>query len=233
MKKIGMVGGLSWQSTVDYYKIINEESNKRLGNKSTVESIIWSTDLETKFNHVINGELDILSAEFIEIVKGLKSAGADMALLCTNTMHIAFDDIQKNVDIPLIHIADATGKAIRDAGCTKVALLGTGYTCSDPRILMDRLKNDFGVECVVPTSQEQREIQRVIEEELTFNIIKDSSREFYVQVIERLAKEAGAQGVILGCTEIQMLIAQKDVSVPVFDTTLLHALMAVDMALED
>ncbi len=233
MKKIGMVGGLSWQSTVDYYKIINEESNKRLGNKSTVESIIWSTDLETKFNHVINDELDVLADEFIEIVKGLKAAGADIALLCTNTMHIVFDEIAASVDIPVIHIADPTGEAIKAAGAKKVALLGTGYTCSNPKIIMERLKEKYGVECLVPTAEEQAEIQRVIEEELTFNIIKDSSREFYVNAIERLVKEEGAEGVILGCTEIQMLIAQKDVSVPVFDTTLLHALTAVDMALAD
>lgn len=232
MKKIGMVGGLSWQSTVDYYKIINEESNKRLGNKSTVESIIWSTDLETKFNHVLNGELDALAEEFIDIVNGLEAAGADIALLCTNTMHIVFDQIAAKTNIPLIHIADATGEEIKKAGCKKVALLGTGFTCTDPKILMGRLKDIYGVECVVPSAEERDEIQRVIEEELTFNIIKDSSREYYVNAIEKLVREEGAEGVILGCTEIQMLIQQKDVSVPVFDTTLLHAMTAVDMALE-
>lgn len=232
MKKIGMVGGLSWQSTVDYYRIVNEESNRRLGNKSTVESIIWSTDLETKFNHVINGELEELAGEFIEIVNGLAAAGADMALLCTNTMHIVFDEIEKSVKIPMIHIADRTGRAIAAAGAKKVALLGTGYTCKDPKIIMGRLKEKYGVECVVPSLEEQEEIQRVIEEELTFNIIKDSSREYFVNSIEKLAREQGAEGVILGCTEIQMLISQKDVSVPVYDSTTLHAMAAVDMAME-
>ena len=124
MKKIGMVGGLSWQSTVDYYKIINEESNKRLGNKSTVEQIIWSTDLERKFNHVVNGELDELAYEFIEIAQGLERAGADCVIMATNTMHLVFDKVAASVKIPMIHIADPTAEAIKKAGFDKVALLG-------------------------------------------------------------------------------------------------------------
>lgn len=229
MKKIGMVGGLSWQSTVDYYKIINEESNKRLGNKSTVEQIIWSTDLERKFNHVVNGELDELADEFIEIAQGLERAGADCVIMATNTMHLVFDKVAASVKIPMIHIADPTAEAIKKAGFDKVALLGTSFTCTHP-FYMGRLKEKYGIECLVPTEEEKDEIQRVIEEELTFNIIKDSSRDYYLKVIDELARQ-GAQGVILGCTEIQMLIKQRDTPLPVFDTTTLHALAAVDFAM--
>ncbi|MDD6186652.1 MAG: aspartate/glutamate racemase family protein [Oscillospiraceae bacterium] len=229
MKKIGMVGGLSWQSTVDYYKIINEESNKRLGNKSTVEQIIWSTDLERKFNHVVNGELDELADEFIEIAQGLERAGADCVIMATNTMHLVFDKVAASVKIPMIHIADPTAETIKKAGFDKVALLGTSFTCTHP-FYMGRLKEKYGIECLVPTEEEKVEIQRVIEEELTFNIIKDSSRDYYLKVIDELARQ-GAQGVILGCTEIQMLIKQEDTPLPVFDTTTLHALAAVDFAM--
>lgn len=229
MKKIGMVGGLSWQSTVDYYKIINEESNKRLGNKSTVEQIIWSTDLERKFNHVVNGELDELADEFIEIAQGLERAGADCVIMATNTMHLVFDKVAASVKIPMIHIADPTAEAIKKAGFDKVALLGTSFTCTHP-FYMGRLKEKYGIECLVPTEEEKVEIQRVIEEELTFNIIKDSSRDYYLKVIDELARQ-GAQGVILGCTEIQMLIKQENTPLPVFDTTTLHALAAVDFAM--
>lgn len=229
MKKIGMVGGLSWQSTVDYYKIINEESNKRLGNKSTVEQIIWSTDLERKFNHVVNGELDELADEFIEIAQGLERAGADCVIMATNTMHLVFDKVAASVKIPMIHIADPTAEAIKKAGFDKVALLGTSFTCTHP-FYMGRLKEKYGIECLVPTEEEKVEIQRVIEEELTFNIIKDSSRDYYLKVIDELARQ-GAQCVILGCTEIQMLIKQENTPLPVFDTTTLHALAAVDFAM--
>ncbi len=229
MKKIGLIGGLSWQSTVDYYRIINEESNKRLGGKSTVESIIYSTDLEEKFNLVVEGKLEQLAAEFTDITNSLEKAGADVALMCTNTMHVVFDEIQKNVNIPMIHITDATAKAIQKAGLKKVGILGTTFTMTQP-FIMGKLKEEYGIECIAPEPEEMTEIMRVIEEELTFNILKDTSRAYYVNVIKEL-QEKGAEGVILGCTEIELLIKQKDSPVPVFDTTELHALAAVDFAM--
>lgn len=230
MKKIGLIGGLSWQSSVDYYSIINEESNKILGNKSTVESIMYSTDLEEKYNLVMEGKIEQLASEFKDIAKSLERAGADVILLCTNTMHTVFEEIEKNVNIPMIHIVDATAQAIQKQGIKKVALLGTKYTMTQP-FYIEKLKNIYGIETVVPTSVEMDEIMRVIEEELTFNIITDKSRDFFINVINEL-KEKGAEGVILGCTEIPMLIKQKDSPIPVFDTTRLHALAAVDFALE-
>ena len=231
MKKVGLIGGLSWQSTVDYYRIINEESNNRLGNKSTVESIIFYTDLERKYNLVTSGQLDTLAQEFIEIAQSLEKAGSDVIVMCTNTMHTVFNEIQANVNVPMIHIVDATGQAIKDAGIDKVALLGTTFTMTQP-FYIKKLKDDFGIDTVVPKPEQMDEIMRVIEEELTFNIIKDSSREYFVNVINEL-KEQGAKGVILGCTEIQMLIKQKDSPVPVFDSTELHALAALNYAMAE
>ena len=231
MKKVGLIGGLSWQSTVDYYRIINEESNNRLGNKSTVESIIFSTDLERKYNLVTSGQLDTLAQEFIEIAQSLEKAGSDVIVMCTNTMHTVFNEIQANVNVPMIHIVDATGQAIKDAGIDKVALLGTTFTMTQP-FYIKKLKDDFGIDTVVPKPEQMDEIMRVIEEELTFNVIKDSSREYFVNVINEL-KEQGAKGVILGCTEIQMLIKQKDSPVPVFDSTELHALAALNYAMAE
>ncbi len=230
MKKVGLIGGLSWQSTVDYYRIINEESNNRLGNKSTVESIIFSTDLERKYNLVTSGQLDTLAAEFIEIAQSLEKAGSDVIVMCTNTMHTVFDQIQAEINIPMIHIVDATAQAIKKAGKSKVALLGTTFTMTQP-FYKAKLKEVYGIDTVVPKPEQMTEIMRVIEEELTFNIIKDSSREYFVNVINEL-KEQGAEGVILGCTEIQMLIKQKDSPVPVFDSTELHALAALDFVME-
>lgn len=231
MKKIGLIGGLSWQSTVDYYKIINEESNLRLGDKSTIESITYSTDLQTKLALVQSGNLEQLAQEFTDITKSLEKAGADVVIMCTNTMHIVFEKVQENVSVPMIHIVDATGQAIKKAGLDKVALLGTTFTMTQP-FYMEKLEKEYGVKCVVPRRQEREEIMRVIEEELTFNIIKDSSRDFFLKVIRQL-KAQGAQGVILGCTEIPMLIKQEHCDIPVFDTTALHALAALDMAMEE
>jgi len=231
MKKVGMIGGLSWQSTVDHYRIVNEVSNNRLGNKSTVESIIFSTDLERKYNLVTSGQLETLAAEFIDIAQSLERAGADVIVMCTNTMHTVFDEIQAAVNIPMIHIVDATAQAIKKAGIDKVALLGTTFTMTQP-FYMGKLKEKYGIDTVVPKPEQMTEIMRVIEEELTFNIIKDSSREYFVNVINEL-KEQGAKGVILGCTEIQMLIKQADSPVPVFDSTELHAMAALDYVMEE
>ena len=135
MKKIGLIGGLSWQSSVEYYRIINEVSNNRLGDKATVESIMYSTDLQRKFDLVTSGDLDTLAEEFIDITKSLERAGADVVVMCTNTMHLVFDKVAESVDVPMIHIVDATGEAIKKAGIKKVALLGTTFTMTDPFII--------------------------------------------------------------------------------------------------
>lgn len=231
MKKVGLIGGLSWQSSVDYYRIVNEESNKRLGGNSTIESIMYSTDLHGKLEHVFKGEYRQLAREFTDIAQSLEKAGADVIVLCTNTMHLVFDQVARNVGVPMIHIVDATAQAIKKAGLEKVALLGTTFTMTQP-FYKEKLKDQYGIETLVPKEEQMTEIMRVIEEELTFNILKEESRQYFVNVIKELQRQ-GAQGVILGCTEIPMLIKQKDSPIPVFDTTYLHAVAALDWAMEN
>jgi aspartate racemase len=229
VKKIGLIGGMSWQSSLEYYKIINEESNKILGGNSTVESIMYSTDLHGKLRHVDKGEYDILADEFIAISQSLENRGAGVLAICSNTMHIVYDKVVKNVNVPVIHIVDATAQAIKKAGIKKVALLGTTFTMSDD-FYKDRLKSLHGIRSIVPKKTEQKEIMRIIEQELTFNILKQSSREYFGNVIKEM-KEKGAQGVILGCTEIPLLVKQKDSVLPVFDTTYIHRMAALDCAM--
>lgn len=228
MKKIGLIGGLSWQSTVEYYRVINEESNRRLGGLGTAECILYSVNLAEKLGRMARGEEKQLGEEFLDISKKLVSAGADMILLCTNTMHAVYDVLADGLSVPVIHIADATAAAIKKQGLTKVALLGTPFTMTQP-FYKDRLKKLHGIDVVIPTKEQGEEIYRVINEELTFHILKEESRRYFLDVIDSLRAQ-GAQGAILGCTEIPLLIQQEHTDLPVFDTTVLHAMAAVDAA---
>lgn len=229
MKKIGLIGGLSWQSTVEYYRIINEESNRRLGGLDTAECILYSVNLAEKLGRMTRGEYQQLGQEFLDVGQKLVAAGADMVLLCTNTMHAVYDTLSAGLSVPVLHIADATAAAIRRQGLTKVALLGTPFTLTQP-FYKDRLKQLHGIDVVIPTPEQGAEIYRVIQEELTFHLLKESSRRYFLDVLDTLRAQ-GAQGVILGCTEIPLLIQQQHTDLPVFDTTTLHALAAVDEAL--
>ena len=230
MKKIGLIGGLSWQSSIEYYRIINEQSNLLLGGSHTVESIMYSTDLPQKLGLMSRRETAELAREFIDISNSLAAAGAGMVLLCTNTMHAVFDEIESSISLPMIHIADATAQAIKEKGLKKVALLGTVFTMQQP-FYKDRLAR-HGIEVTVPSEDEAQEIHRVIVDELTFGDIRESSRALYLDIMERLRREEGAEGAILGCTEIPLLIHQEHTDIPVFDTTFLHAMAAVKLALE-
>ena len=213
MKKIGLIGGLSWQSTVEYYRVINEESNRRLGGGlDTAECILYSVNLAQKLGRMARGEQKQLGEEFLDIGKKLVAAGADMILLCTNTMHAVYDVLSSGL-----------------SGLQKVALLGTPFTMSQP-FYKDRLKHLHGIDVIVPTEEQGQEIYRVINEELTFHILKEKSRRYFLDVIDSL-RDQGAQGAILGCTEIPLLIQQEHTDLPVFDTTVLHAMAAVDAAL--
>ena len=229
MKKIGLIGGLSWQSTVEYYRIINEESNRRLGGLDTAECILYSVNLAEKLGRMTRGEYQQLGQEFLDVGQKLVAAGADMVLLCTNTMHAVYDTLSAGLSVPVLHIADASAAAIRRQGLTKVALLGTPFTLTQP-FYKDRLKQLHGIDVVIPNPEQGAEIYRVIQEELTFHLLKESSRRYFLDVLDTLRAQ-GAQGVILGCTEIPLLIQQQHTDLPVFDTTTLHALAAVDEAL--
>ena len=230
MKKIGLIGGLSGQSTVEYYRVINEESNRRLGGGlDTVECILYSVNLAQKLGRMARGEQKQLGQEFLDIGEKLVAAGADMLLLCTNTMHAVYDVLSDGLSVPVIHIADATADAIKKQGLQKVALLGTPFTMTQP-FYKGRLKQLHGIDVLLPTEEQGEEIYRVINEELTFHILKEESRRYFLDVINSLRAQ-GAQGAILGCTEIPLLIQQEHTDLPVFDTTVLHAMAAVDAAL--
>ena len=218
MKRIGLIGGLSWQSTVDYYRIINEESAKRLGGLNNVESIVYSVNLNEMLEHMGKGEVEILGGKFAAVGKKLEEAGADLIVLCTNTMHAACAQLEESIHVPFIHIADATADEIKRLGLHKVGLMGTPFTMGQD-FYKGRLRDKHGIEVIV------------IQEELTFGILKDESRKYFLSVIEEL-RSRGAEGVILGCTEIPMLIKQTDTDLPVLDTTALHAMAAVRLAEE-
>lgn len=231
MKIIGLVGGVSWESSAEYYRIINEESNKRLGSIDTVKSIMYNVNLGEMIGHMERGELQQLSEKLFAVCQTLETAGAGVIVICSNTMHITAPYIEKNLKVPLLHIADTTAIEIQKKGITKVGLLGTPFTMDMP-FYKGRITEKYGIEVITPDKSDYDEIYRVIKEELTFGIIKESSRATYLRYIDGIRKR-GAQGVILGCTEIPLLIKQEHCDIPVLDTTELHALAAVDAAFED
>lgn len=227
MKTIGLIGGTSWVSTLEYYRIINETVNEKLGNAHSARCILYSVDFE---EDIVKNEynLDKITEKYIDIARKLESFGADFLIICANTLHKIVEDVQKNIKIPILHIADATGIKIVENGFKKVGLLGTKTTMEE-NFYKDRLKKQFGIETIVPKENEREIIHKIIHEELTYNKIKDSSREKYIKIIKNLVAD-GAQGIILGCTEIPLLIKENDVDIPVFDTTNIHAKAAVDYA---
>lgn len=231
MKKIGMIGGLSWQSTVDYYRVANEESNKLLGGCDTAEILMYSVNLAEMLGYAGKNDKVTLARRLSDVAKTLEDAGAGLVVLCTNTMHMVAPEIEAALHVPFLHIADAAAYEIKRRGFTKVGLLGTPFTMSQP-FYRQRLKELHGIDVVIPDERHHAEIYRVITEELTFGKLLDSSRTYFLSVIEELRAQ-GAQGVVLGCTEIPMLIKQKDTDLPVFDTATLHAAEAVRLAAMD
>ncbi len=229
MKTIGLIGGMSWESTIPYYQIINEKVKEALGGFSSGKILLYSVDFAELEDHMSKGEWDDNARILTDIAQRLETFGADMVLICTNTMHKLAPQVAAAIGIPLVHIADATADALEKAGIRKVALLGTRYTMKED-FYKDRLaKRGFTV--LIPEEDDIEEVNRIIFDELCLGEIKDGSRAKYVEVIEKL-REKGAEGVILGCTEIGMLIQQKDSPIPVFDTTVIHAERAAELALE-
>ncbi len=229
MKTIGLLGGMSWESTSEYYRIINQTVNRRLGGLHSAQCLMYSFDfakIET-LQHQANWEA--LTLEMTKAARTMEGAGADVLMICTNTMHRMADQVQEAIKIPLLHIADATASAVKFKQITTVGLLGTRFTM-EADFYRGKLEQVHGLSVLVPDQTGRETIHRVIYEELVKGEIIDSSREAYLDIITDLNQQ-GAQGVILGCTEIPMLIKQKDVSIPVFDTTRCHAEAAVDFAL--
>jgi aspartate racemase len=229
MKVIGLIGGMTWLSTAEYYRYINEEVGKRLGGFHSALLALYSVDMHEIEKIHREGRWDDAGEILGGAAKALERAGADFLVLCTNTMHKVADAIEKSSRLKLLHIADVTGEAIVNWGLKTVGLLGTRFTMGE-QFYRERLENRFGLGVLVPEEKDRETVHRIIAEELAFNKIRASSRETYVEIVGRLI-EKGAEGVILGCTEIPLLIGSKDVNIPVFDTTALHAIAAVNMAL--
>ncbi|PZD96492.1 aspartate racemase [Paenibacillus sambharensis] len=229
MKTIGLIGGMSWESTALYYKIINETVKERLGGLHSAKCVMYSVDFDEiqRLQHM--NEWDKTGEILGEAGARLAAAGADFLLICTNTMHKVADDIEAKSGLPLLHIADATGASIQQAKLQKIGLLGTRFTMEES-FYVDRLQERFGILAVVPEQEVRNEVHRIIFEELCLGVMKDDSRALFKEAITGLIGR-GAEGIILGCTEIAMLVRPEDSKVPVFDTTAIHARRAVELAL--
>jgi amino-acid racemase len=228
VKTIGLIGGMSWESSAEYYRLINQETKRRLGGHHNARSLMLTVDF-AEIEHLQHaGDWDALGGMLGDAARQLERGGADFVVLCTNTMHKLADCITTAVRIPLLHIADAVGSAIQSAGCQRVALLGTRFTMEEP-FYADRMRREFGIDNIIPDAKERQAIHDVIYNELCHGIIREESRAGFRGIIDRL-RERGAEGVILGCTEIPLLISQADSTLPVFDSTAIHAAAAVERA---
>ena len=228
MKTIGLIGGMSWESTALYYKLINEGVRDALGQLRSASLLIYSYDFEAIKTLQYAGKWDEAGTSLAETAARLEAAGAEAILICTNTMHKVAAIVETRIGIPLLHLADCTADEVLHAGTKRVALLGTRFTMEED-FYKSRLEAR-GLEVLVPGADDIAEVNRVIYDELCQGVVLDTSRARYKAIVEQL-KSQGAQGVILGCTEITMLIQPGDVSVPVFDTTAIHAAAAVRFAI--
>jgi aspartate racemase len=226
---IGLIGGMSWESSAEYYRIINREVRNRLGGVHSARSLMWSVDFGEIERLQHQGDWDELAKRMQDAAIRLERGGADFVLLCTNTMHLMADAVAEAVDIPLLHIADPTAEKIIAAGFRKVGLLGTAFTM-EQQFYRGRLEKNYGLEVLVPDADDRRVVHDIIYKELVAGEIRPQSRAAYGAVIARLIGR-GAQAIILGCTEIMLLVSAEDSAVPLFDTTTIHAISAVDRAL--
>ena len=231
MKTIGLIGGMSWESSLEYYRIINEEVRIRAGGQHSAKVVMYSLDFETIEKLQRHGEWEEMASILMDAAKRLELAGADFVLICTNTMHKIAPEIQKSIKIPLLHIADATADQVRAHKISVVGLLGTKYTMEQD-FLKGYLSSKYGLKVIVPNEDSRDYVHKVIYEELCVGIIREESKKMFLKIIHELADE-NAQGVILGCTEIPLLVNHGDTSLPLFDTTAIHAKKAVDIALGD
>ncbi|HEX7910000.1 MAG TPA: aspartate/glutamate racemase family protein [Paraburkholderia sp.] len=230
MKTIGVIGGMSWESSVEYYKLLNRYAKARLGGHHNARSLMLTVDFASVEANQRAGDWAALGQQMADAARQLERGGADLVMLATNTMHRVYESIEAVIEVPFLHIADPTGNALRAAGIERVGLLGTRYTM-EQTFYTGRLRERYGLETVIPDETERADVHRIIYDELCHGNVNDASRKVYQQVIEALAAR-GAQAVILGCTEITLLIKPDDSVLPVFDTTALHAQAAVDWAIE-
>jgi aspartate racemase len=229
MRTIGLLGGMSWESTAIYYRLANELVRERLGGLHSARLLMLSVDFAEIEEMQVAGRWDEAGVLLAAEARRLEAGGADLLVLCTNTMHKVADTIADAVSIPLLHLGDATARAVRAAGLSKVGLLATGFTMSQD-FYRDRLES-HGLTVLVPSAEDQAMVHRVIYDELCLGVVRDESRTAYLEVVDRLV-DNGAEGVILGCTEIEMLIGPDDLDIASFPTTRIHVEAALDAALD-
>ncbi|MGN6516685.1 MAG: aspartate/glutamate racemase family protein [Rhizomicrobium sp.] len=230
MKTIGMIGGMSWESSQVYYQLINREVQKRLGGVHSAKALMYSFDFGEISALQSAGKWDEATDRMATVGALLSKGGADFVMICCNTMHRMAPDVEKAAGVPLLHIADPLGDKIKAEGAKKIGLLGSRFTMEDDRIIAGRLKSKFGLEIVVPDGADRATVDGIIQSELCRGQFLAPSRAAYRAVMARLADQ-GCEGIILGCTEIPLLVKSEDARVPLYDTTALHALAAVDRAL--
>ncbi|MGE7610100.1 aspartate/glutamate racemase family protein [Peribacillus frigoritolerans] len=229
MKTIGLIGGMSWESSLEYYRIINEEVKAKLGGLHSAKCILYSVDFEEIERCQAEGDWESSGKLLGDAALSLEKAGAEMILICTNTMHKVIGHIEEKVSLPILHIADSTAKQIQKSKISTVGLLGTKYTMEQD-FYKTRIESN-GIKVLIPNEEDRKVINKVIYEELCLGEIQQSSREYYKKVIKGLVDD-GAEGIILGCTEIGLLVKPEDSEVPLFDTAVIHAIESVNMAME-
>ncbi|HET9912458.1 MAG TPA: aspartate/glutamate racemase family protein [Anaerolineales bacterium] len=229
MKTIGLIGGMSWESSLEYYRILNETTKAKLGGLHSAKCILYSVDFAEIEALQHQDQWEEAAQLMIAAGQSLERAGAEFIILCTNTMHKLADEIQSNTRIPFLHIADATAQRIKAAGLRKIGLLGTRFTMEHD-FYKGRLVDKHGFDVITPDNEDREMVHRIIYDELCLGIVKQESREQYMETMEKLV-QAGAEGIILGCTEIELLVHDGDSQVPLFATTKIHAISAVEYAL--
>jgi len=231
MKTIGLIGGMSWESSAEYYRIMNEAVQKKLGGLHSVQCILYSVDFDEIAELQHQGEWEELTARMVGFAQSLVNAGAELIVIATNTMHKMAEQVQASISKPLLHIADAAGEKILETGLYKPGLLGTKFTMEED-FYTERLRHKYGLDVIVPPDTDRDTVDTIIYHELCVGIISQASKQRFQEVIKGLVSR-GADGVILGCTEIPSLISQEDVDVPLFDTTAIHSQAAVALALKE
>jgi len=230
VKTLGLIGGMSWESTTLYYQLLNRMARDRLGGQHSAKLILWSVDFAPVAAMQSAGLWDEATSLMVDAARRLETAGAEAIVICANTMHKMADAVQAEIGVPLLHIADATGAAIQASSSRRPALLATRYTM-EQNFIRDRLLDRSGVETLIPDEADRLELHRIIYEELCLGVVTASSKAAFLAMIAKLRAD-GADGVILGCTELGLLLTQDQIDIPVFDTAILHAQAGVDFALQ-
>lgn len=229
MKTIGLIGGMSWESSVVYYQLINRRTKEILGGLHSARSLMYSVDFDAVARMQQEGDWGGIEKMMVDLAQRLEGGGADCLVICANTIHLVADAVERAVGIPLLHIGDATGAVIKKAGMKKIGLLGTKYTM-EKDFLKRRLRDKFGIETIVPDETDRKKVHSVIYNELVKGVISDDSRSAYLDIIDKLSAN-GAEGIVLGCTEIPLLVDNDFTSAVLFDTTRIHAERAVEFAI--